>query len=128
MLFFLLPQFGSSSQFWHGAPLFLNVTVILALACLIVAGIYFGYSYQKTKKRLQRAQIGNSSVANQNKDFDPKDDKDPNRPLAIIRIKTDTEDGIAGPIELFEQLPHVTFEVMNTIKAHDNVINLFNEK
>ena len=127
MFFFVfLPKFSfSASRFWSGAPVYLNCIVLIALAALIIAGILFAISHHKTKKRQQKAQIGNTSVANQNKDFDPKDDKDPNRPMAIIRIKNEEEDGIAGPIELFEQLPHVTYEVMQTIKHYDNVIKLF---
>ena len=129
MLFFVFFELGSSaSAFWSGAPFFLNITVILALVCLILAGILFALSYHRTKKRQQKAQIGNFSVANQNKDFDPTDDNDPNRPMAIIRIKTRGEDGIAGPINLFQQLPHVTYEVMQTIKPYKRVVNLFDKK
>ena len=130
MLFFAFFELGSCvSYFWSGAPLFLNITVILALVCLTLAGILFTLAYLKTKKRQQKAIVGNSSVANQNKDFDPTDDKDPNRPMAIIRIPDGSDHiGIAGPIDLFQQLPHVTYEVMETIKPYKRIDDLFKRK
>ena len=121
MFFFALCQFGASSNFWNGAPLFLNITIILALVCLIIAGVYFAVHYHISKVNKAKAQIGNSSVANQTKDFDPIDDKDPTRPMAIIRIKTDKEDGIGGNLKLFKELPHVTYEVVETIDNYKEI-------
>ena len=119
MLFFAFWVFGSSfSHFWDGAPLFLNVTVLLATASLVLALFYFIISFFSSKKRKQKEQVGKSSVANQSKDFDPKDDIDPTRPIAILTMIENDGRKIAGPIELFEQLPHVTTEVMDTISRY----------
>lgn len=66
------------------------------------------------------------SVTNQNQDFNPNDDHDPHRPMAIIVLHKDTEKCYAGPSELFQQLKHVTPEVVSTY-SHFKRIDLFAE-
>lgn len=128
LMIFLFFGFGQSAltwnKFWGGSPLFLNLTVLLATLMLILSIIYFIWHHKETKKRQLRALRGNSSIANQNQDFDPSDDHDPNRPMAMLLIPKEGAANtfqIAGNTELFKQLPHVTYEVWSTVSAHEKI-------
>jgi len=126
MLFFVFLESCCCTKFWKGSPLILNITVIFAAIILIVALILFLIHYYLGKRKLRREIKGKSIITNQSQDFNPYDDKDPNRPMAIIIIPTENETQFAGPIELFKKLPHVTREVINSFSSMERV-DLFAE-
>ena len=47
--------------------------------------------------------------------FDPNDDNDPNRPLAILSFQINSNQFFAGNIEIFQKLQHVTSEVVESL-------------
>jgi hypothetical protein len=124
MFFALFPLLSfSDSIFWSGSPLNLNITVLLATICVICAGIYFVYTHRRRAyEKLERQRY---VVRNYVGEFNPLEDTNPNRPLAISDTQDKTgQQSIAGNIHLLKRLRHITPEVAATIQA-DKWIDVF---
>jgi hypothetical protein len=115
MLFPLLPLLSfSQSAFWNGAPLILNLTVILATVAVVSVGLYFLYARWRDAK--QKLANQKRVICNYIGDFSPEDDTNPNRPIAILRARDGGgHDCIVGNVELWKRLRHVTPELVQTI-------------
>lgn len=76
------------------------------------------------RKRRQRIEdkLESNIISSKNKDFDPKDDTDPNRAIAILKIPVDDAHSvIAGNVELLSKLPHITPEVYMTFSNAEKI-------
>lgn len=126
MLLTFFPCFSLSlsfNQFWGRSPLIINVTVTIAVIIVIISFLYFLIKNQCIKKWNRNLLKGKSITTMQPK-FDPKDDNDVNRPLAVIAFPLNNIPCYAGNVELLKNLQHVTSEVIESLDGKVN-INLF---
>lgn len=104
--------------FWHGSPLLLNVTTLLAIGLFIAATIYFTYHHFKAKKQKEAARTEIQFKAANSQDIITTNNKLNMRPLAILALPTeDGGVGIAGDVNLLFQLPHITEDVIPSIEG-----------
>jgi hypothetical protein len=118
MLFALFPLLGlCESAFWSGSPLILNITVLLATAAVVCAGLYF----LQSRCRKSHAKQSNQRYRSRNAmgDFKPEEDTNPNRPLAVFSVQDKSGNPcIAGNVALLERMRHITPEVRETINMN----------
>lgn len=113
-------------EFWHGSPLLLNITIIISLTVIILILLVKYCGWWCSRKENKKTKASRNYISSQNKDFNPKDDKDPTRPLAILKFPKDPKNEksdlvIAGNMDLLMQLPHVTQEVVFALQDFDTV-------
>ena len=112
-LFLTSVRCSSAKEFWEGSPLFLNLTTIISVAVLIFSISFFLIKSYIVKKR--KIKILHQNLVVSSKEFDPHNDINPDRPLAVFKLRNPKK--YAGPSpELLGCIEHITPSVIKTIQ------------